>query len=118
LQSITYNAGNGTGSIAFIDPGDAKLWNGTLTKITGGAYAGDLYVTYSSVSAPDSIPVFDDGESGEEPGSSDWLDGGVAGTGGVIINDLAETVPDGTLTAAMLGASVLGLAAFRRFVCV
>ena len=59
LQSLAYNAGTGSGSLTFIDPGDAQAWNGTLSLITGGAYAGDLYVTYTGLfSPPDNIRIF------------------------------------------------------------
>jgi len=116
LQSISWNAGNNTGTISFIDPGSATyVQNATLTKIVGGNYSGDLYVTYPNppVAAADG----DNGELGEEPLTADWEDGAIGTRGGIIINDLAESVPDNALTAALLGGSLLGLLALRRCYC-
>jgi len=104
LQSIDYNAAKGTGTIDFIDPNDATLYDGTLTKTTGG----NLYITYG---AP--VPA-DDGEE-EEDVAGGWEDGGVppGQLGGIISNDLLEAVPDGGLTAGWLGVSALSLLALR-----
>jgi hypothetical protein len=104
LESISYNSVSGTGTIVFIDPNTASVVDGTLTKTT----AGNIYVSYP---APPGTP--DDGED-EETTFGDNLDGGGSDDGGIIVNDLEETVPDGGLTAGLLGASVLGLLALRR----
>jgi hypothetical protein len=103
LQSISFNTATGTGEISFIDPGDAAYVQDAALSVTSG---GNLYVTYPA-------PADDvDDDEGEGVG----LDGtaAVAPSGGVIINDLAEALPDGGLTAGLLGASVLGLLALRR----
>jgi hypothetical protein len=110
LQSLSYDAGTGTGSVQFIDPGDAQSWNGSLSLITGGTFKGDLYVTYSGLYTPP-----DDGNALEEPSNSPWLDGAAVGNGGVLINDLAEAVPEpagwgilgGALLMIPLGANAL-----------
>jgi hypothetical protein len=114
LESLSYNTANGTGTITFIDPNTATVYNGTLAKTTGG----NLYVTYGAAVVPpaDAGP---DGADEEDPVNQDpegWLDGAVPGgqMGGIISNDLLEAVPDGMLTAGLLGASVAGLLALRR----
>jgi hypothetical protein len=111
LQEIDYNAATGTGTIDFIDPGSAKLIEGTLTKTTDG----NLYVSYPG--AP--VPPPDNGQGAEEAVFGDNLDGGIpAGQlGGIIINDMAEAVPDNATTATLLGASLFGLLALRRRYC-
>ena len=109
LQSISYNATVGTGTITFIDPGDARSWNGTLTLITGGTYKGDLYVSYSALNAatdnnPGDPADYGNGLEEPTPSGGDWLDGGKVGDGGVLINDLVEAVPEPStyLAGAML----------------
>ncbi len=82
--------------------------DGTLTKTTDG----NLYVSYPG--AP--VPPVDDGQGDEEDIFGANLDGGIpAGqVGGIIINDMAEAVPDTALTAPLLGCSLLGLMLLRR----
>jgi hypothetical protein len=113
LQSLSYNGGTGTGSVTFIDPGDAQSWNGSLSLITGGTYKGDLYVTYSGLYSPP-----DEGNSLEEPSNSPWLDGTPVGNGGVIINDMAEAVPEPAtfgILGALGGLLVTGVRYLPRF---
>ena len=116
LQQISWNTRTDTGTISFIDPGSAAyVQTATLTEISGGTYNGDLYVTY-----PNPAVAAVDGDNGENEAFSGGWDDGAAVTpskGGIIINDLAEAVPDGGLTAMMLGSSLLGLAALRRRYC-
>jgi hypothetical protein len=103
LQSISFDTTTGTGEISFIDPGDAAYVQDASLSVTSG---GNLYVSYPA-------PTEDvDDDEGEAAG----LDGvpAVDPLGGVIINDLAETIPDGGLTAGLLGGSVVGLLALRR----
>jgi len=107
LEEINYNPTAGTGTIDFIDPNTAQVVDGTLQLTTGG----NLYVSYPG--APAAPP--DDGQAEEDVFGAN-LDGAIpAGqVGGIIINDMAEGVPDSNLTAGMLGASLLGLALLRR----
>jgi hypothetical protein len=106
LQSICFNTTTDTGEISFIDPGDATLVEDAALSVTSD---GNLYVSYPAV--PDA-----DVDNDEEPLGIEGvgLDGAGASPGGIIINDLAEAVPDGGLTAGFLGASVLGLLTLRR----
>jgi hypothetical protein len=110
LQEISYNATTGTGTIDFIDPNTAQVVDGTLQLTTGG----NLYVSYPG--APVAPP--DDGQA-EEAVFGANLDGAIpAGqVGGIIINDMAEGVPDTTLAAALLAASMIGLEGLRRRYC-
>jgi hypothetical protein len=116
LEAISYNARTGSGTISFIDPyGGDDIVDATLTKVTGGAYAGDLYVTYPALTPNPGIGA-DNGELGEDDFAGLWLDGAAAdpGQGGIIINDMAEAVPDGSMTVTLLGAAFIGLAAIKR----
>jgi hypothetical protein len=116
LEAISYNSRTGTGTISFIDPyGGDDIVDATLTKVRGGLYAGDLYVTYPALT-PDPGIGADNGELGEDNFAGLWLDGAAAdpGDGGIIINDMAEAVPDGSVTSVLMGVSFLGLAAIKR----
>ena len=110
LEAISYNTKTGTGTISFIDPyGGDDIVNASLTKVTGGAYSGDIYVTYPELTG-------DNGEAGEDDFVGPWEDGAATepGGGGIIINDMAEAIPDSAMTLSLLSASFVGLAALKR----